>query len=78
MYSDKTDEKKGIFDRLDMPKAQVEPKLKGPTIQITGLKKPVTSIFSRLGGKNESDELTDEQSISFAGILKSAPKKVRF
>lgn len=77
MYSDKPEEKRGIFDRLDMPKAKVESIIKEPLIHITGVRKPVTSIFSRLGGKNESDELTDDQSISFAGILKNAPKKVR-
>lgn len=59
-----------------MPKAQIEPKLKEPTIRITGIKNPTTSIFSRLGGKNESDDITEDRSIQFAGILKNTPKKV--
>lgn len=80
MYSDK-DEKKGIFDRLQMPKIDMD--LTGaddlelnyqPIIKITGLEKPTSSVFARLGGK---DHLKDEHARSFTGILKnSTPKAV--
>lgn len=43
-----------------------------PIIKITGLEKPTSSVFSRLGGK---DHLSDEQARSFAGILKNATPK---
>lgn len=34
------------------------------------------SIFSRLGGKTDDIDIDDEKAMGFAGILKSAPKKV--
>lgn len=34
------------------------------------------SIFSRLGGKSDDIEFEEERAVAFAGILKSAPKKV--
>lgn len=78
MYSDK-DEKKGVFDRLQMPKIDMDLTEADdlelhhqPIIKITGLEKPTSSVFSRLGGK---DHLSDEQAHSFAGILKNATPK---
>lgn len=69
MYSDKEVHKKsGIFDRLELKSEVNEPSVKASTS---------SSIFSRLGGKSESDiDLDESVSVSFAGILKSAPKKV--
>lgn len=70
-----TKKKVGIFDRLEQTKA-------GSTqqrIQITGVNSaptPTSSIFSRLGGKSDDIDLDDDQAVAFAGILKSAPKKV--
>lgn len=43
-----------------------------PIIKITGLEKPTSSVFARLGGK---DNLNDEQARSFAGILKNTTPK---
>lgn len=65
------EKKKGIFDRLEQEKSSTD-----QTFQITaGLAgKPISSsIFSRLGGKSENEEEIDA---AFAGIFKSAPKKV--
>lgn len=76
VYADQEDKKKGIFDRLEQ--GHINSKTNEQTVKVTGLGKPISSsIFSRLGGKSEKDEQIDEPSISFAGILKSAPKKVR-
>lgn len=64
--------KKGIFDRLEREKSPSD-----QTIQMTTgfAGKPISSsIFSRLGGKSEKEEEIDA---AFAGIFKSAPKKVR-
>lgn len=75
MKSDEGTRKKvGIFDRLEQTKG-VTPQ----RIEVTGLTSlPSTSasIFSRLGGKTDDIDLDDEQAVAFAGILKSAPKKV--
>lgn len=76
MKSDDGFKKKvGIFDRLEQTKV-VSPQQR---IEVTGLNMlPSTSasIFSRLGGKTDDIDLDDEQALAFAGILKSAPKKV--
>lgn len=70
-----TKKKVGIFDRLEQTKT-------GSTqqrVQITGVNSTPTtsaSIFSRLGGKSDDIDLDDEEAMAFAGILKSAPKKV--
>lgn len=70
--TDKHDtKKKGIFDRLEREKGSPD-----QTVQMTtGLvgKSISSSIFSRLGGKSETEEEIDA---AFAGIFKSAPKKV--
>lgn len=77
VYSDK-DEKKGVFDRLQMPKVDMDLTEDDadlhhqPIIKITGLEKPTSSVFSRLGGK---DHLSDENARSFAGILKNTTPK---
>lgn len=76
MKSDEGTKKKvGIFDRLEQSKV-------GSTqqrIEITGVNSTPTttaSIFSRLGGKTDDIDLDEEEALAFAGILKSAPKKV--
>lgn len=69
---DTHEKKKGIFDRLELERGSSTDQ----TFQITaGLAgKPISSsIFSRLGGKSENEEEIDA---AFAGIFKSAPKKV--
>lgn len=74
VYSDKEVQKKGIFDRLEQTKTITTQK-----IQVTGIKSspsPSASIFSRLGGKTDDMELEEARAVAFAGILKSAPKKV--
>lgn len=74
MYSDEDVPKKsGIFDRLEHTKGITQ------RIEVTGLNSaPSSSIFSRLGGKTDDDiDLDDEKAVAFAGILKSAPKKVK-
>lgn len=77
VYADKEEKKLGIFDRLE----QTKKKSIEPQIKVTGLNSvPSTSssIFSRLGGKSDDIDLDDEKAVAFAGILKSAPKKVSF
>lgn len=60
-------EKKGVFDRLE----------KEPKIKLSGIAKPISSsIFSRLGGKSSSEDILEEASSSFAGILKKNEAKV--
>ena len=76
MYADKEEQKLGIFERLEQTKKKsVQPQLK-----VTGLNSmpstSASSIFSRLGGKSDDFDLDDEKAVGFAGILKSAPKKV--
>lgn len=62
-------EKKGIFARLE----------KEPKIQISGVDKPISSsIFSRLGGKSNIDDILEDPSSAFAGILKKSDQKVSF
>lgn len=75
MYADSEAKKVGIFDRLEQTKVRPV----NQQIKVTGLNKvPATSasIFSRLGGKSDDIDLDDEKAVAFAGILKSAPKKV--
>lgn len=76
VYADKEEQKQGIFERLE----QTKKKSVLPQLKVTGLNNmPTTSassIFSRLGGKSDDFDLDDEKAIGFAGILKSAPKKV--
>lgn len=75
VYVEKEEKIVGIFDRLEKTKQKSEQ----PQIKITGLNRmPSTSIFSRLGGKSDDIEMEDEKAVGFAGILKSAPKKVGF
>lgn len=78
MYADKEQKKVGIFDRLE----QTKKKSAQPHIKVTGISNvpstSATSIFSRLGGKSDDIELDDDKAVAFAGILKSAPKKVGF
>lgn len=64
----------GIFDRLEQTKAGTYKQ----QVKVTGLGKLPTSasIFSRLGGKSDDIDLDHEKAVAFAGILKSAPKKV--
>lgn len=66
-----TKKKVGIFDRLEQTKAGSSQR-----IEVTGLNKLPSSIFSRLGDKTDDIDLSDEQAVAFSGILKSAPKKV--
>jgi hypothetical protein len=40
------------------------------------LGKAQTSIFARLGGKKEIDDMVEENRDSFTGILKNSSKKV--
>lgn len=77
VYADKEEKKKaGIFDRLEISKSELS--ASQPKIKVTGLNKMPSSIFARLGGKSSADdiELDESVAVSFAGILKSAPKKV--
>ncbi|XP_031617095.1 uncharacterized protein C19orf47 homolog [Contarinia nasturtii] len=75
LYSDQEQKKVGIFDRLEQTKkVSVQPQIK-----ITGLNNVAStssSIFSRLGGKSDDIDMDDERAVAFAGILKSAPKKI--
>lgn len=77
MKSDEGPKKKvGIFDRLEQTKTGSK---QPQRVEITGVNSvPTTSasIFSRLGGKTDDIDLDDEEALAFAGILKSAPKKV--
>lgn len=77
MKADEAPKKKvGIFDRLEQTKTGSTQQQR---VEITGVNSvPTTtaSIFSRLGGKTDDIDLDDEQAVQFAGILKSAPKKV--
>lgn len=62
-------EKKGIFARLEQE----------PKIQISGIAKPISSsIFSRLGGKSNSEDILEDSSSAFAGIFKQSEQKVSF
>ncbi|XP_055302866.1 uncharacterized protein C19orf47 [Sitodiplosis mosellana] len=76
LYSDKEEKKLGIFDRLE----QTKKKSAQPQVKVTGLNSvpstSASSIFSRLGGKSDDLDLDDEKAVAFAGILKSAPKKI--
>lgn len=73
--TDEPKKKVGIFDRLEQSKIGATQR-----IEVTGLDKSLpstsASIFSRLGGKSDDIDLDDERAVAFAGILKSAPKKV--
>lgn len=74
VYSDKDDKKK-IFDRLEMPTVHKASSDAGPEpiIKITGLNKSMSSVFGRLGGKDGLVEnAIVDQSRSFSGILKNA------
>lgn len=68
VYADNDEPKKGIFDRLEN-KSRTQDKSDRSS-----------SIFSRLGGKNddgdEDMELDEKVAVRFAGTMKSAPKKV--
>lgn len=64
--------KKGIFDRLEMERSSPDQTIQMTTVGLVG--KPISSsIFSRLGGKSEIEEEID---VAYAGIFKSASKKV--
>lgn len=60
-------EKKGIFDRLE----------KEPKVHVTGVGKPISSsIFARLGGKSIKEDIFDEPSPAFSGVLRKSNQKV--
>lgn len=63
MYADKP-EKNSVFERLQ----KTNPEVTEPSIRITGLDKPTSSVFARLGG------LRDSPPVELAGILKNAVK----
>lgn len=44
-------------------------------VVVTGLPKVETSIFSRLGGKKEIDDIVEDNPAFFTGILKNSSKK---
>lgn len=87
VYSDKI-EKKGIFDRLELETngghQTYETVDLTPTetrIKVTGLEKPASSVFARLGGikplDNNDDVVMLNRMETFTGILKRhAPKVV--
>lgn len=87
VYSDKT-EKKGIFDRLELEKnghhqyETVDLTPPETRIKVTGLEKPASSVFARLGGIKPSQQLDDDDVVmlsgsrSFSGILKRQAAKV--
>lgn len=89
VYSDKP-EKKGIFDRLELETngqhsyETVDLLSTEPRIKVTGLDKPASSVFSRLGGMKNSQRLEDDDVVllsssqSFSGILKRHAAKVQF
>lgn len=62
MYADKP-EKNSVFERLQKNSAEVSAE---PSIRITGLDKPASSVFARLGG------LRDSPPVELAGILKKS------
>lgn len=64
VYADKP-EKNSVFERLQKNSADVSE----PSIRITGLDKPTSSVFARLGG------LRDSPPVELAGILKHAEKR---
>lgn len=71
------DEKKGVFDRLQLSKNSTKSN-RETKVTISGLGKIHSSIFSRLGGKGDDDmdDMIDDNAESFAGILKNSSKKV--
>lgn len=77
VYADKVEKKPaGIFDRLEQTKPDATRKTQ--RIKVTTANKPTgsSSIFARLGGKDEDNEMREDLA-AFAGMIKSAPKKVK-
>lgn len=66
VYADKP-EKNSVFERLQ--KGSTEVSVTEPSIRITGLDKPASSVFARLGG------LRDSPPVELAGILKNSEKR---
>lgn len=69
MYADKSEPKKGIFDRLEQTKARTQTEKLPP-------------IFARLGGKKDDEDdvdMDEKVAIRFAGQLKNnnSLKKVK-
>lgn len=64
LYADKT-EKNSVFERLQKNNSDTSE----PSIRITGLDKPTSSVFARLGG------LRDSPPVELAGILKNSDKR---
>lgn len=64
MYADKP-EKNSVFERLQKNNAEISE----PSIRITGLDKPASSVFARLGS------LRDSPPVELAGILKNSVKR---
>lgn len=64
VYADKQ-EKNSVFERLQKNSLEVSE----PSIRITGLDKPASSVFARLGG------LRDSPPVELAGILKNSEKR---
>lgn len=64
VYADKQ-EKNSVFERLQKNSSEVSE----PSIRITGLDKPASSVFARLGG------LRDSPPVELAGILKNSDKR---
>ncbi|KAG4073013.1 hypothetical protein HA402_009432 [Bradysia odoriphaga] len=64
LYADKP-EKNSVFERLQKNNADASE----PSIRITGLDKPASSVFARLGG------LRDSPPVELAGILKNSEKR---
>lgn len=76
MYADK--EKQGVFDRLQSTDSDKKSSRDSKTVMV-GAGKNESSIFSRLGGKKEIDDITmEENSAFFSGILKNSSKMVNY
>lgn len=67
VYADKP-EKNSVFERLQKGSGS-EVSISEPAIRITGLDKPASSVFARLGG------LRDSPPVELAGILKKSEKR---
>ena len=66
--------KSSIFDRLrtteNADSTQAE-----PLVRMVNVSKSTSSIFNRLGGKNNLEKEKVDKTVGFAGILKNSPAK---
>lgn len=90
VYSDKEDNsKKGVFDRLELSKTASTYDLTDTSLtessssssqdrlfRVTGIDRQTSSVFSRLGGKDDLEDTIIEHSRTFSGILKNTTTKL--